>query len=64
MKGIDSVADPDPGGQPDDISESLKNIYGVHWVKILKFFDTIWDPGWKNSDPGSGMEKRWIRHPG
>jgi hypothetical protein len=33
-------------------------------VKIFKFLDV--DPGWKNSDPGSGMEKSWIRdkHPG
>jgi hypothetical protein len=35
--------------QPDHISESLETIF---WVKILKFFD---------SDPGSGMEKIWIR---
>ncbi len=34
---------------PDHISESLKNSF---WVKILKFFDV---------DPGSGMEKSWIR---
>jgi hypothetical protein len=39
---------------PDHISESLETIF---WVKILKFFD---------ADPGSGMEKTWIRdkHPG
>ncbi len=34
---------------PNHSSESLVEI------KILKFFDA--DPGWKNSDPGSGMEK-------
>jgi hypothetical protein len=34
---------------PDHISESL-------------FFDA--DPGWKNSDPGSGMEKNRIGNPG
>jgi hypothetical protein len=46
---------------PDHISESLKTIF---WVKkILKFFDAdpgsgiflTLDPGWKNSDPGSGI---------
>jgi hypothetical protein len=35
---------------PDHISESLETI--VFWVKILNFFD---------ADPGSGMEKMWIR---
>jgi hypothetical protein len=59
--------DPDPGGMniPDPVSESLETIL---WVKILKFFDMDAnpDPGWKNSDPGSGMEKIRIRdtHPG
>jgi hypothetical protein len=33
----------------DHNSESLKTIF---WVKTLKFFDV---------DPGSGMEKIWIR---
>jgi hypothetical protein len=62
---------------PDHISESLETIF---WVKILdadpgsgmeKFGYgirdgkiRIRDPGWKNSDTGSGMEKVWIRHPG
>jgi hypothetical protein len=41
---------------PDHISESLETIF---WVKILKFFNA--DPGWKNSDPGSGMGKIRIR---
>jgi hypothetical protein len=36
---------------PDPISESLETIFGV---KILKFFFDA-DPGWKNSDPGSGI---------
>jgi hypothetical protein len=46
---------------PDHISESLETIF---WVKNNKFFDTdpdpgfkiflTLDPGWKNSDPGSG----------
>jgi hypothetical protein len=44
----------------DHISESLETIF---WVKILKFFDAdasgpgnllTLNPGWKNSDPGSG----------
>jgi hypothetical protein len=35
---------------PDHISESFETIFGL---KILKFFDA--DPGWKNSDPGSGI---------
>jgi hypothetical protein len=43
---------------PDYISESLKTIF---WVKILKF--SYADPGWKNSDPRSGMEKILIRDP-
>ncbi len=34
---------------PDHISESLETIFRV---KMLKFFD---------ADPGSGMEKIWIR---
>jgi hypothetical protein len=43
---------------PDHISESLETIF---CVKILKFFYA--NPGWKNSDTGSGMEKfgYWIR---
>jgi hypothetical protein len=48
---------PDPGSgsgmnNPDHISESLEAFF---WVKILKFFD---------ADPGSEMEKIWIRDPG
>jgi hypothetical protein len=62
-----SVVDPDQGSGPfdpwipDHISDSLETIFGL---KILKFFDVdadpvsfrswIRDPGWKNSDPGSG----------
>jgi hypothetical protein len=41
---------------PDHISESFESIL---LAKILKFFDV--DPGWKNSNPGSGMEKIRIR---
>jgi hypothetical protein len=37
---------------PDHSPYSLETIF---WVKILKFFDE--DPGWKKSDPGSGMER-------
>ncbi len=37
---------------PDHISESLETVF---WVKILKFFE---------ADPGSGMEKIQILHPG
>jgi hypothetical protein len=46
---------------PDHISESLE----TNGLKYLKFFDAdpgswmekiiIRDPGWKNSDPGSGI---------
>jgi hypothetical protein len=44
----------------DHISESLETLF---WVKILKFFDAIQDPGWKkNLDPGSEMEKIRIRY--
>ncbi len=58
---------PDPGSgsemiNPDHISKRLKTIF---CFKILKFFDG--DPGsgiGKNSDPGSRMEKIWIRDPG
>jgi hypothetical protein len=47
---------------PDHISESLTNFFGV---KILIFFDV--DPGFgirdgKNSDSGSGMEKSRTRY--
>jgi hypothetical protein len=35
---------------PDHIFESLVKSFGL---KILKFFDA--DPGWKNSDPGPGI---------
>ncbi len=61
--------DPDQGSGkniPDHISENLEQFLGL---KILKFFDAdpdrnrdpgsvrsrIWDPGWKNLDPGSGI---------
>ncbi len=61
--------DPDPGSGkniPDHISVNLEQFLGL---KILKFFDAdpdrnrdpgsvrswIWDPGWKNLDPGSGI---------
>jgi hypothetical protein len=47
---------------PDHISESLKTIFGL---KILKFFNAdpypgsgiflTLNPGWKNSDPLSGI---------
>jgi hypothetical protein len=49
--------------QPGSYFLELRNLF---WVKILIFFDA--DPGWKNPDPGSGMEKSRIRdrekHPG
>jgi hypothetical protein len=44
---------------PDHFSQSLETVFRT---KILKFFDAdqdpgpgISDPGWKNSDPGSGI---------
>ncbi len=59
--------DLDPGSVmniTDLISESLKTNFGL---KILKLFDAdpesgsgiflIWDPGWKNTFPGSRMGK-------
>jgi hypothetical protein len=47
---------------PDYTSESLETIFGV---KILKFFVSDPDPGFGNLfNPGSGMEKIWIRNPG
>jgi hypothetical protein len=30
-------------------------------LKYFNFLMRIWDPGWKNSDPGSGVEKSRIR---
>ena len=63
--------DPDPGSgsgmnNPDHISESLETIFLM--LKYLNFLcgsgmEKIWirDPGWKNSDPGSGVEKSRIR---
>jgi hypothetical protein len=49
--------DPNPGSgfemnNLDHISERLETIF---WVKILKFFE---------ADPGSWMEKIWIRGSG
>jgi hypothetical protein len=38
---------------PDYITKSMETIFGL---KILKFFDADPDPGWKNSDPGSGKK--------
>jgi hypothetical protein len=46
---------------PDHISESLETIFGV---KILKFFDADLGSNGKYPDPGSVMEKTWIRDPG
>jgi hypothetical protein len=68
--GIRCLFDPwirDPGSEmnnPDHISESLETLF-----LGLKYFNSlmrIWDPGRKNSDPGSGMEKIRVRdkHPG
>ncbi len=37
---------------PDHISENLETMF---WVKRLKYFDA--DPEWKNSYPGTGLEK-------
>jgi hypothetical protein len=54
--GIRCLLDPwiqEPGwvlNIPDHISESFETSFGL---KILKFFDA--DPGWKNSDTGSGI---------
>jgi hypothetical protein len=53
--------DPDPGSgsgiyDSNHIFASLNIFFGVN---ILKFFYA--DPGWKNSYPGSGMEKIRIR---
>ncbi len=50
---------------PDHISESLETIF---CIKILKFFDAdadpgiflTLDPGWKNSDPGSGKHPESV----
>jgi hypothetical protein len=73
---MNSVADPGPGSDaffdpckksgsesgmnnPDHISDSLETII---WFKILKFFNA--DPGWKNSEPGSGINildpQHWL----
>jgi hypothetical protein len=42
--------------QPGSYFLVLRNhFFGFFGVKILKFFD---------ADPGSGMEKVWIRDPG
>ncbi len=67
--GIRCLFDPwiwDPGWvkNQDYISESLKTIFGVKntWILwcgsgsgIRNLFDPGLDPGWKNSDPGSGI---------
>jgi predicted component of viral defense system (DUF524 family) len=45
----------------------LRNHFFVFfWVKILKFFDADLGSGIRDgdsSDPGSGIEKSWIRDP-
>jgi hypothetical protein len=50
---------------PDHISESLESIFRLEYLNSLM---RIRDPGWKNSDQSSGMEKfgSGIRdkHPG
>ncbi len=75
-----SVVDPDPGSgafltpgsrsgirdeQPRSHFLELRNHF--LGLKYLNSFTRIRDPGWKNFDPGSGMEKvgSWIRdkHP-
>jgi hypothetical protein len=53
----------------EHIFESLETIF---WVKIFKFFDAdpdpgsgvflTLDPGWKNSDPGSGINITDSQH--
>jgi hypothetical protein len=58
---------------PDHIFYSSETTFLVFWeVKILKFFDAdpgsgmetvrIRDPGWKKSDPGSGMNIPDTQH--
>ena len=43
------VKNPDPGmNNPDHIFESVETIF---WVKILRFFFRIRDPGWKINIP-------------
>jgi hypothetical protein len=32
---------------------AYKQVFGL---KLFKFFDAYTDPGWKNSDPGSGIK--------
>jgi hypothetical protein len=39
---------------PDYMSYSLETIFGLKYLNSLM---RIRDPGWKHSDPGSGMEK-------
>ncbi len=65
--------DPDPGSWMNNLDHISQSLETIVLVKIHKLFDA--DPGWKNSDPGSGMEKFgsgirdgnsriWDKHPG
>ncbi len=57
--------DPESGirdEQPGTYFLELRNhFFGLKYLNSLM---RIRDPGWKNSDPGSGMEKFRIRDPG
>jgi hypothetical protein len=52
---------------PDHNSESLVTVFGL---KLLTFFDVdpgsgiflTLDPGWRNSDPGSGIDNPDLQH--
>jgi hypothetical protein len=48
--------------QPGSYFLELRNhFFGLKYIKILKFFDDVRDPGWRQF--GSGMEKSRIRDP-
>ncbi len=62
-------------GKNQDPDPDFRELTNNFWVKILEFFDADPDPGsgnnfdarsvirdGKNLDPGSGMEKIWIRN--
>jgi hypothetical protein len=60
--------DPDPASGmniPDHISESLETIFGLKIIRCGSGIFFTLDPGWKNSDPGSGINipdpQHWLQ---
>ncbi len=58
----------DPGSMPHHFSKSLENVFGLKinsfiWIRIQDLRPGIFltlDPGWKNSDQGSGIGEKYL----